>query len=189
MRKQFISIWGLALFLVTSVDAQSVRLEDISLMMRLNQIGILVGSPGGTSEAEVVNPPAPVDDSASTERGAAINYRTGRAASTQAGQMAADWFYPNGRVATYDASKPTGDWYYPNGSIATYDAGVVGGTWYWPNGRIATSDMGEPGGDWYYSDGQLMTYDGPGLSATELLDAPKIILWMLWLDGKAGPPF
>lgn len=186
MRRLSHSIVGLTLLMASSAQADNVRLEDISHMMRLNQISVLVGGPGG--QGEIDNPPAP-SDPGNTDRGAAINYRTGRAASTQAGQPAADWFYPNGRVATYDAGKPGADWYYPNGSIATYDAGVVGGTWYWPNGRIATADMGEAGADWYYSDGQLMTYDGPAMSAVELLDAPKIILWMLWLDGKAGPPF
>lgn len=173
------------LCLITCAPARagSGSLESFTMMRRLARISELV--PAGAVAVAAVPPKA---REASPVRGATLYYPNGKVATFNAGDTGGTWYYPDGKVATFNAGQTT-TWYWPNGQTASFNAGQVGATWYFSTGKVACFNAGQPDATWYYGNGQVLTFQGPGIAADELLNAPKFMLWLLWMNGGAAPPF
>jgi hypothetical protein len=183
MKSTRIVIAGLLAFVFTSgVHAEGISLNAVTMMRRLSRIQELTQSIPPAGERET----AAASRAVKPAKGAEMFYRNGVRATWDGN---GEWFYPNGKRATWRASETGQEWFWPNGQRATWRSGTAGAEWFYPNGRRVSWQIGQPGAEFFYSNGQRMTWSGPGIANDELLNAPKLMLWLLWVDGMESSPF
>jgi len=182
-------------WLPVAAHGDHVKADDLMALRRLSVIQDLAGKIAGSSTSPS-SVPVQADavgksgvPSPGGAKGAELFYRTGQRATRSGGEMGEEWVYPGGQRATWQYGEQGAEWYWPNGQRATSRAGVVGAEWFYPNGQRVSRQVGAPDAEWSYSNGVRMTWSGPRIPEGDLLDAPRFMLFLLWIDGGTVPPF